>query len=158
MKAQAMLGLCGMLVFGGCHAATLYRYVNPQGVVTYQSSPPPSSAHHVHVMHFHGKSQSGGPHGASVAAAPVVLYEAPSCQPCTVAVHYLKTRGVPFRRVDVTSQKALAAMKRKTGSTTVPTIMVGKHILVGYVKSLVSAELTAAGYPKSAKAAHPRTG
>ncbi len=85
---------------------------------------------------------------------PVVLYEAPSCPPCTVAEHYLQGRQVRFRAIDVTNAKALAEMKKKTGATTIPTITVGQHVLVGYVRSVVSAELTAAGYPRIPKGHH----
>ena len=36
----------------------------------------------------------------------------------------------------------------KTGSLTVPTIMVGEKVMKGYMQSLLAGELDAAGYPK----------
>ncbi len=140
---------------GACHAAALYRYVSPAGVVTYQSSPPPSSARHVQVVHLSDTFGSGSAQ-AAVHAPPVVLYEAPSCPPCAIAARYLTSRKVHFKVVDVTNPKALAEMKSASHATTIPTIVVGKQVFVGYVESELSAALTAAGYPdpKNPQAGH----
>ena len=150
MRAKGLYVAAGVLICAVSHAGTLYRYVNPEGVVTYQSSPPPSSATHVRAVHFPDVSGGTSEH-TRVHVAPVVLYEAPSCPPCTAAQRYLQARKVRFRAIDVANGKALAAMKKRTGATTIPTIIVGRRVLVGYVRSVVSAELTAAGYPRTPK-------
>ncbi|MHB8254609.1 MAG: glutaredoxin domain-containing protein [Acidiferrobacter sp.] len=143
--------IIGALFWGlvGCaQATTLYRWVNPEGVVTYQNSPPPQSAGKVKVMHLRARSSSTDVRKAVSAMQPVILYEAPHCVPCKAASTYLAQRKVPFKSIDVASGQAeLRAMKKKTGSVTVPTLMVGKHVLVGYLQSILAEELTAAGYP-----------
>ncbi len=139
-----------LLVAAGVQAATLYRWVAPNGSVTYQNTPPPASAGHVQVMHLGGHPHPGALRAALSALHPVVLYKAPHCQPCRQASAYLRGRKVPFHAIDVSrNQSALRAMKEKTGSTTVPTIMVGHHALVGFVPSVLREELTAAGYLSS---------
>ena len=141
-----------LMLMGAAHAATLYRWVGPNGVVTYQNTPPPSSATHVRVMHMRNHTSPSAVRKAVRAMHPVVLYRAPHCAPCRQVSAYLHRRGVPFRAVDVSrGQAALRDMKNKTGSTTVPTIMVGKQVLVGYIPSALKNELTAAGYLKAPK-------
>jgi len=137
----------------GCaQAATLYRWVDPEGVVTYQNTPPPDSVRHVKVLHLGGHSSPADVRKAASEMHPVVLYRAPHCIPCQQVSAYLSRRKVPFKTVNVTtSQAVMRAMKRKTGSTTVPTIMVGKQVLTGYLQSVLAEELTAAGYPHTPK-------
>ena len=143
--------LCWALV-GGAQAATLYRWVNPEGVVTYQNTPPPPSAQGVKVLHLGARSSPEAIRNAVSAMQPVVLYEAPHCVPCQQVSVYLVHRKVPFKSINIASSQAvLRAMKKKTGSSSVPTIMVGKHVLTGYVRSVLADELTAAGYPRASK-------
>ncbi len=148
MRWMVWLGVT-MLV-GTAHAATLYRWVGPHGVVTYQNTPPPASAGNVHVIHLRDKTSPAAVRKALSTMHPVVLYQAPHCAPCRQVVAYLRRRKVPFRSIDVSrGQSVLRGMKDKTGSTTVPTVMVGKDVLVGYIPSALKNELTAAGYPKT---------
>ncbi len=141
-----------LICVGAAHAATLYRWVGPNGVVTYQNTPPPSSAHHVHVMHVHGRTSPSAVRKALSALHPVVLYRAPHCAPCREVSAYLHRRGVPFRSIDVSrGRSVLQGMKQKTGATTVPTVTVGRDVLVGYIHSALKNELAAAGYLKAPK-------
>lgn len=140
---------------GYVQAATLYRWVGPHGVVTYQATPPPSAAAGVRAIHIQGGPSPGRAHQKVSQHHPVTLYEAPHCGPCTQAQAYLRRRKVAYRAVNVAkSQAALRAMKARTGSMTVPTIVVGKHVLVGYVRSVLAGELAAAGYPAILKSGH----
>ena len=144
-----MVAVGAVVLVGAAHAATLYRWVGPHGVVTYQNTPPPSSAAHVRVIHTHSNVSPSAMRKAVSAMHPVVLYRAPHCAPCRQVSAYLHRRRVPFRAVDVSrGQAALQDMKRTTGSPTVPTIMVGKQVLVGYIPSALKNELKAAGYLK----------
>lgn len=149
---RLMIAACCWALVGGAQAATLYRWVSPQGVVTYQNSPPPHSAGRVKVMHLGGREPVAAVRHAVSALHPVVLYRAPHCVPCQQVSRYLRQRKVPFKAIDVTGgQTILRAMKAATGTTTVPTITVGKHVLVGYIPSALKDELAAAGYPKTLK-------
>ncbi|MHB1565784.1 MAG: glutaredoxin domain-containing protein [Acidiferrobacter sp.] len=140
----------GLLVFMAAlgavaaHGATLYRYVNPQGMTVYQETPPPSSARQVQRTPV---PRPSSPNRTAATQTPVVLYLAPACPPCRKAQAYLRSRGVPFTTVDVAASAAAAkAMRAQTGVETVPTIRVGTQILVGYVRSVWADALTVAGY------------
>lgn len=150
----AIVAICASLV-GRAQAATLYRWVGPHGVVTYQENPPPSSAAGVRAIHIKVGPRSSGTHKSASRSHPVTLYEAPHCQPCAAVRAYLLRRKVAYRAVNVAkSQAILRAMKARTGSVSVPTIVVGKHVLIGYVRSVLAGELTAAGYPRTLKSSH----
>jgi len=149
---RIIVGFFCVASVGMAYAATLYRWVNPEGVVTYQNSPPPPSVGHVKVMHVDGHNSATSMRQALAAMHPVVLYKAPHCTPCKQVSDYLHKRRVPFKVVDVSANRAaLVAMKKRTGATTVPTIMVGHHVLIGYIPAALKAELTAAGYPRAPK-------
>lgn len=149
---RVMIAAACWALLGSAHAATLYRWVSPQGVVTYQNSPPPQSAARVKVMHLGGREPIAAMRHAVSALHPVVLYRAPHCVPCRQASRYLRQRKVPFKEVDIAAGQAiLRSMKAATGTTTVPTITVGKHVLVGYIPSALGDELAAAGYLKIPK-------
>ncbi|MHB1752950.1 MAG: glutaredoxin domain-containing protein [Acidiferrobacter sp.] len=141
-----------LMLAGAAHGATLYRWVGPNGVVTYQNTPPPSSVHHVHVMHVRGRTSPAAVRKALSSLHPVILYRAPHCTPCRQVSAYLHRRKVPFRSIDISrGPAALQDMKHKTGSTTVPTVTVGRDVLVGYIHSALKNELAAAGYLKAPK-------
>lgn len=149
-----MLAVCAALALRA-QAATLYRWVGPHGVVTYQDNPPPASVAGVRAIHIRLGSTAPPARSDVSRSQPVTLYEAPHCRPCTEVRAYLHHRKVSYKAVNVAkSQAVLRAMKARTGSVSVPTIVVGTHVLIGYARSVLAGELTAAGYPRSPKSGH----
>lgn len=141
---RVFLIIVAVLAAAAARGATLYRYTNPQGMTVYQETPPPSSARDVQRTPVPRHLSANG-HAAI--DNPVVLYLAPNCPPCAQAQAYLRLRGVPFTTIDVAaSADAEKAMRRRTGVQTVPTLCVGAHVLIGYVRSELAAALKAAGY------------
>ena len=138
------------------HAGTVYRWVNQEGQVVYQGSPPPAGARDVTTESFQGGAMTQAP-----ARAPVTLYQIPHCQPCATARHYLSRHHVPFRTVDASTAAAQASMKQETGYTSVPTVTVGHHSINGFNQPWLASELTRAGYitapaaPAAAAPGHP---
>ncbi|MDX1488156.1 MAG: glutaredoxin family protein [Acidiferrobacterales bacterium] len=145
--------LCVALAIPVAQGVRLYKWVDKDGNVSYHDRPPPSpEGYQVESRDF--KLRGGGQAtSAAVDKAseqfPVVLYTVPQCSSCDLARAYLDRRKIPFTdkdvAKDVTLQKELVD---KTGSLTVPTIMVGERIMKGYMESLLAGELDAAGYPR----------
>ncbi|MFQ5993588.1 MAG: glutaredoxin domain-containing protein [Acidiferrobacterales bacterium] len=136
-------------------AVKLYKWVDQNGNVTYHDRPPPTEGgYRVESKTF--KLRSGEPRGptsndASVAAEkyPVIIYSTPQCTSCDLARAYLGKRNVPFTDKNVQgNRELLKELQDKTGSLTVPTIMIGEKVMKGYLESLLAGELDAAGYPK----------
>ncbi|MHB8455337.1 MAG: DUF4124 domain-containing protein [Acidiferrobacterales bacterium] len=149
-----LLVTCGLASTAG--HATLYRWVDKDGNVSYQDQPPPADATQVQEKNLDTEAPPADDSASSDAASkqPVTLYVVPQCDSCDQARNYLKKRKIPFREVDVASDvKAQAEMRKSVGELSVPTITVGSRVMKGYTKSLLSVELDDAGYPKAAKPA-----
>lgn len=71
------------------------------------------------------KSSAPAPHGESAQALNdlPLLYIIPTCPWCVEVMEFLDERGLPYRRLDITSDSAARAeMEKKSGQTKVPTM------------------------------------
>lgn len=79
---------------------------------------------------------------------PVTLYVDARCgEPCTEARTYLRGRGVPFQEVMIETREDIEAFRQRTGSTVVPTLVVGSLTQSGFEAGAWTGVLDAAGYP-----------
>lgn len=81
-----------------------------------------------------------------MSAAPlrhrVLVFTTPTCPWCTRAKGYLRTRGVPFREIDVTRDAAAARdLVRRTGQMGVPVIEIDGRPIVGFDQRRIDALL-----------------
>jgi glutaredoxin len=81
---------------------------------------------------------------------PVTLYTAPNCKtPCAGARDALNRRGVPFKEVQVWDEDSNAELKRISGGSDVPTLVVGRSVHRGFEQGAYDALLDSARYPKA---------
>lgn len=138
-------------------AQAQYKYVGPNGEVTYSDIPPPPSARDVQVKNFAtGIATAGLPYdlGQAVSNFPVTLYTGEGCSLCDQARGYLKSRGVPYAEKTVTSPEDLAVLKKASGdpkSSNLPFLTVGSQKLNGFTEGSLGSLLDDAGYPSSSK-------
>ncbi len=151
MKSHVTLAIAGLLLCSASQAQ--YRYVAPDGTVSYSDAPPAGPASHVTVKNLPVDAPlvaaSSLPYALSQAAGrfPVTLYTSASCASCDAARAYLKQRGVPFTEKTVGSDQDLAVVKRVSGDTAVPVVMIGSQKSVGFAQSVYAGLLDDAGYP-----------
>jgi glutaredoxin len=81
--------------------------------------------------------------------APVKLYSAPGCEPCSTARELLNSRGIPFEEVSVVDDKAFEDLKKAAGGGAVPSLVVGGSVQQGFEERTYHRMLDAAGYPKT---------
>ncbi len=63
----------------------------------------------------------------------VVVYTTPTCAYCRSAKAYLRQRNVRFSEIDVSrDERAAADLKRRTGRTAVPVILIDGRPVVGF--------------------------
>jgi glutaredoxin len=131
-------------------AAPLYKWVDSQGRVSYHDRPPPEgSDYRVEEKTLRSGGNTTNQQAQPDNNIPVILYSAPKCASCDLARIYLDKRKVPYTEKNVESNiKLQEELKEKTGSLSVPTIIVGTKVMNGYLESLLEGELDAAGYPK----------
>lgn len=129
----------------------LYKWIDREGHVTYHDQPPPDDAkYRVEERLIKGeKTPTKKPADENdTARAPVVMYMIPKCLSCDMARTYLQRRKVPFTEKNVEGNRLLIEeLKKKAGSLSVPTILVGDKVMQGFLESLLAGELDAAGYP-----------
>ncbi len=63
----------------------------------------------------------------------VIVFSTPTCKFCNAAKRYFREKGVRFRDVDVSRDRAAARdMQRRSGQMGVPVIDIGGKIIVGF--------------------------
>jgi len=100
------------------------------------------------------------PYATQLAAKnfPVTLYTQPDCgTPCDQARALLVKRAVPFREVSVVTQKDADEMKRLSGRSDLPLLVVGTQMQTGFQEGLMNSLLDSAAYPSSAPPARIET-
>ena len=126
---------------------TSYRW-EKDGQVFYSDTPPPRDAENVSER----RDLSGPEEQAPL--PPVRFYVVPDCSPCDGARAYLQSRKVPFTEINVsTDPEKQIAMKEAVGFLSVPTIVIGKKVMKGYLRSILEGELNDAGYVLAAEGA-----
>lgn len=140
----------------GAQAQQLYRWVDKDGRVHYTQQPPPA-AEARDVQRKTLSPSAGGtgtvPYATQLAARnySVTLYSSPDCgPPCQSARESLAKRGIPYKEVSVADEMSIAELKRLSGKSQVPTLLVGNQALAGFEAEGWKNALDIAGYPASA--------
>jgi glutaredoxin len=126
-------------------ADQLYKWVDQQGNVTYQSSPPPDGAMNVEKSAL--TSEPVADEDEAGETLPIKYYTKPDCPACDQARTYFEEVGVATAEVDISENTSEAdKMKKQLGHNDVPTILVGNKSITGFQKKMMDRILTSAGY------------
>ena len=141
-------------LLGVAHAQQLYRWTDEKGRVHITDTPPPAAAKSVQkkAAVTGGADPGQMPFELSVAVKdfPVVLYTSPICkEPCAAARAMLNRRAVPFKEVQVWNEETNEELKKVSGNTEVPTLLVGRSVQRGFSQEAYDALLDSARYPKA---------
>lgn len=134
--------------------AQLYKWVGPDGKVTYSDIPPPPGAKQLGTKA--SSSETGGVPlppdlAAAVAQNPVTLYTAASCVPCNEGRSLLKQLGIPFAEKTVKSNEDLDKLKQVSGETQLPLLVISRSKFRGFDSAEWRVALSSAGYPEMNK-------
>jgi glutaredoxin len=140
----------------GANAQQMYKWVGPDGKVTYSDVPPPPTIKQVEkksVSFGSGVSLSNLPFELAETARnhPVTLYSAPQCAPCDAGRALLTSRGIPFVEKTVTTNEDIAKLRQAASDAQLPLLIVGRNKHKGFESSGWAASLTAVGYPETSK-------
>lgn len=153
MKIRAPIAvLLGAVTFAA--SAQLYRWTDEKGRVHITDTPPPPTAKNVQKRKPAAAPAGEAPPPFELAQAvkdfPVTLYTSPSCkEPCAAARAVLNKRGVPFKEVQVWEEESNEELKRVSGASEVPTLVVGRSVHRGYEAGAYDALLDSARYPRA---------
>ena len=143
-----------LLACGTAMAGDVYRWVDDHGKVFYSDQPPPPSAKKAEKFKSRANvievdKESYGLRQARQ-LSPVVLYVSDCGQICDQATDFLQQRDVPFSRRDPSQEPEIALeLKKLTGATDVPVILVGSSHFKGFEALTWNRLLDAANYPKA---------
>ncbi len=144
--------ILSVAVIAPSHAERLFKIVDEQGNVTYQTAPPASDED----GSVEQREIAGGEDPADETIAreramlnfPVTLYAIKKCKPCDEARKQLQDRDVPFKEKDPTSENKLyKEFTEMINGTTVPAISVGDNVITEYTRENLKKALDTAGYP-----------
>jgi glutaredoxin-like YruB-family protein len=120
-------------------AATLYRWVDEQGVVHVSGNPPEGKMEVAQAVvgEAEDKGPAAGPAGEKkefrIRPAEATIYTTPTCPWCHKAKAWFRDKKIRYKEVDVTTDKSgLEEMVRISGQTGVPVIVVGGEVIVGF--------------------------
>lgn len=155
MRRTLPLGALVLLVCAASAQAQLYKWVGPDGKVTYSDTPPPRSAASVETKSLgaEGIGTAGFPYELAEATKnfPVILYTTNDCAPCNDGRGLLSQRGIPFTEKTVTRKEDIEQFRKISSDGQFPLLQVGRNKERGFDASTWNNSLTAAGYPPSSR-------
>ena len=150
-----IIGLLLLFAANTAFSATLYRWVDKNGVVNYGDQVPNSGVQQLEQKKLQSNvidGQSSYVLKEAVSKHPVILF-AGDCGPvCTDAQTLLNKRGIPYALKDPQKNRADAVALHALmggGAMALPVLKVGDDIIRGFEASRWNAALDEAGYPKS---------
>jgi glutaredoxin 3 len=135
--ALIIVALFVMMTMNASNAATLYRWVDDQGVTHVSENPPEGKMAVAEAVV--GEGADKGPPKVEekkefrVRPGEITIYTTPTCPWCHRTKAWMRDKKIRYREVDVTSdKKGLEEMVRISGQTGVPVIVVGDEVIVGF--------------------------
>ncbi|MGZ3254374.1 MAG: glutaredoxin family protein [Burkholderiaceae bacterium] len=153
MKTNKLLLSLVIVLCATTAQAQMYKWVGPDGKITYSDTPPPRSAKQVETKSF----AAGGPNTAglpyevaeAVKNSPVKLYTTTKCVPCDQGRTLLSTRGIPFTEKAVSTNEDIEQVRQISGDAQLPVLTIGRNKQKGFEAGAWNSALTYAGYPES---------
>lgn len=131
----------------------LYKWVDKNGKVSYQSSPPPANSKILKESTLKtsnaGGDQSNNP--------PVVVYTVVNCPACLEVMDRLKKMSVPYSEQSLADQQVQSSVLDATGQLAAPTVSIGGRFLSDTSTDALNQQLGDAGYNVGGKEAEPKT-
>ncbi|WP_165967704.1 glutaredoxin family protein [Sapientia aquatica] len=155
MMASRLLLALVFLTVSLSAQAQLYKWVAPDGTVTYSDTPPPKTATKVETKSFNAggdNSNAALPFelARAVKAMPVTLYTGADCAPCNDGRAFLKQSGIPFYEKTVSTFEDAQKLKKISPGNNLPILLIGSNTtLKGFVAGDWRSNLSQAGYPET---------
>ena len=148
VRRGALLGLA-LLLCAGSASAQLYKWVDANGKTHFSDRPPPPGARPAALKGKVGTSTANMPYALATAMRnfPVTMYTTKPCSACDLGRSYLKTRGIPFSEITVSTAEDEAKMRAAGGDGNMPYFIVGNAKESGYLQSKWESMLDGARYP-----------
>ncbi len=153
---RSLLLLSALLACAAGAHAELYKWVGPDGKISYSDTPPPATARLVETRQLPNAADSGPDLPYELAQAvrngPVTLYTTADCLPCDEGRKLLAARGVPYTEKTVNDRNDTVAFRKAAGNEAkFPYLLVGRDGQQGFQADAWNRSLSAAGYPETSQ-------
>lgn len=153
-RAPAALGLlcaCAIAASVPAAAAQVYTWKDAQGVTHYGDAPPAGQQARALRAASEPAAAPALPYALARAVQdfPVVLYTSSRCDACDQGRALLRGRGIPFSERTVGTRADEQALRRLSGKSEVPLLLVGRRKIAGFQAAAWDEALTAAAYPRA---------
>jgi glutaredoxin len=149
---RSRIALLSLLAAFAVPAAAQFKWIGPNGAVTYSDLPPTDGSKAVSMQAVRTSTPETVPAALRQAASkyPTVLYTTTECGPCQQARAHLERRGIPFAERTVRTSADADAFKRVGfAENTFPAVTVGRERSIGFEAGEWDRMLDLAGYPKT---------
>lgn len=155
MKKHLKFLVAALLASSACAHAQMYKWVGPDGKITYTDTPPPPAAVSVEKKRLTNSvvDSNGMPFELAqvVKTSPVIIYTGANCVPCDAGRKLLVTRGIPFVEKTITTNADIAKLGAANTEVELPQLLIGRSRQRGLDAAAWNAALTSAGYPAESK-------
>lgn len=146
LSALLMAGLFSLNVMA---AVNIVQCEDEQGNKTFEKVCPPGTKQVNQMRVATGGAAGSAETGNQGAAGDIsaTLYSVPECDSCDGVREYLRDRNIPITEKNVFDSIDLQnEMKEVSGKQSVPVVVIGDKVLIGYNRTELKAALAAAGY------------
>lgn len=145
-----LLSFCVTIQFAttqNIHAAQLYKWVDKNGNVSYQDSPPPDSANVTEQSTIETNTYNNTNRQNNTAAnASIIVYTTNSCQACNELLDKLKKWSVPAEEQSILNRDIQSKILSLSDQITAPTLFINDKLITDLSDSSLLSELTRVGF------------
>ena len=129
-------------------AAKLYKWVDKDGNVSYQDSPPPEGSQIIQEKEIQRSEPSSQP-AVVFRQQPVIVYTVDDCLECESLLTKLRDWGIPVSEASLQNRAVQARVLEITDSLSAPTLFIGDNLISDHSDENLSAELLNGGHQKT---------
>lgn len=146
-KKALLLGITVVALSSTATAGKLYKWVDADGNISYQDSPPPNNAK---VLEESTIRNNGAPNATTANSSggptPVIVYTIENCNSCLRLLSTLQQLAVPYQEESLLSREIQSRILEQTDSLAAPTMFFNNKFVSGLSDEALKTELRAAGY------------
>lgn len=138
----ALIGISFVLLNSQTSTATqLYKWVDQNGNISYQDTPPPKGSKVLDAKTVEGSKSNGSQPGKMVS-----VYTVDECESCTEVITKLQALNINHEVKSLNDRDAQALILEATGSLLAPTLKIGDKVITDISQKNLERELSDAGY------------
>jgi glutaredoxin len=130
------------------HAATMYKWVDKDGHVTYQDYPPPADSRILSESELEELDLTTRATNETAAEQnPITLYTTPNCETCDLVRMNLAELRIPFIERKLNSDRAAQQeLQDRTGQLVAPSLFFGETRIMAFSQEHLKLSAASAGY------------